>query len=166
MDSLHSFERLMDSVEFAFDSITSIEQRKFFLVKRIADELQYSALVPLATISDLQVALNRVKSIPYTSKSIAESALIDRYDLAMDSLTNQLVVCLGQIERINEFPVLLDMEQEFMTLRESTLPVRIYYDDFAIRATYTLRALKAAKHKDFAAVQDMPEPPLFQLMPI
>jgi hypothetical protein len=163
---LTSFEQLMDSVHIAFDSITTVEKRKFFLAKRIADDLQFDALVPLTTISDLRMALKRAESIAYTQTSIRDSNLIDTYDLAMDSLANQITVSLHQVIRLEQYPVLIDMEQEFMTLRESTLPLRIYHDDFAIRATMLLRTLKTNGHKDFASVLNMPEPPLFQLAPI
>ncbi len=155
-----------DSAIVAFDSVAANDQRKFFLIKRIIEDVEYQMIVESQRIEEAKKALQEVQALEYSMESISVSSKIDEYDLASEKAVRAALDIVMQIKDIERYPGILEMEQEIRELNTRVLTVRVYYDDFAKSSIYLLRELKAGKGKTAEKYKETKELPIFQLMPV
>ena len=82
---------LRDSVDVKWRAMTASDDQKIAVVRLLVRELQQTPGQDAAQLQGLAAANARLKARRYTQQSMAESAAIDRYDAAQDSLLRALL---------------------------------------------------------------------------
>lgn len=157
------FSQAADSADQSFDTMLKVETRKWFMVKRLADELEYFNLVDTSSISSLRQKLEEVKAIPYSPGSIAEEGLIDRYDAKTEEIINQVNGLHSQQQGWEKYSVLNDLYTEIKTLDERVIFMRMDYDRAAFRCNDLFKEMSSSGHEEFKASIAKGKRAVFQL---
>ena len=85
------FDILRDSVDVKWKAMTASDDQKIAVTRLLVRELQQTPGQNPAQLQGLAAANARLKVRRYTQQGMAESAAIDRYDAAQDSLLRALL---------------------------------------------------------------------------
>ena len=84
------FEVLRDSVDLKWRSMTDSDDQKIGVTRLLLRELKGQRGIDAGQLQGLEQANARLKARRYTQQTMANSALIDQYDTAQDSLLHAL----------------------------------------------------------------------------
>lgn len=162
---LKTFQMADDTAEMAFDTMLKVETRKWFMVKRLADELEFTRMVDTLSIFQLRTKLEEVRAIPYSPASIAEEGLIDRYDAKTEEIIQLIPNIFNQTADWEKYPILLELRDEVKTLDDRVIFMRGDYDRAAFRYNDLLQEMRNKNDEAFKSAIAKGKRAVFQLGP-
>ncbi len=133
IDSLRStYLGLQDSVVHAWNVMIHDDNEKLSTLSRLLDEVEFAGGVDAGLLASLKARITALKEMRYDRESMADSDLIDQYDIASQNLVNEVIVLVQNHPDFDRFPLMNEFIQEISASDGRILFLRIDYDDWAI----------------------------------
>lgn len=131
IDSLRSeFLQIQDSLLYSWNVMIKDDNEKISSLSRLLDEVKYAGVSDTSTIVEYKERLEKLKKSRYSYTSMANSMLIDEYDLASNTLVNEIISYAQSHPEFERYAVMQKMIDETMAAESRILFFRIDYDDY------------------------------------
>ena len=123
---------LRDSVEAHWSEMLDSDNAKLSDTRRLLRELTTQPGTDRTQLAQLQYANDRLPKRRYTQRTMAESARIDAYDAAQDSLL-RAVYGLAQPASGEPTPIVKELTERIQTADVDLIAYRVHYDQAVAR---------------------------------
>lgn len=144
IDSLRAtFLTIEDSLVHTWNVMINDDNRKMKSLYRLVQEVVFAGGVDTTITNNLLQQVKQLKSKRYTSKTMADSDLIDYYDSSSNALVNSIITLATSHEEFERNIVMNEMIDEINQAEGKILFFRLDYDDVA-----KIHNIFIAEHKE------------------
>jgi len=132
LDSLKlRYSSIGDSINLAWEKMVADDDQKLAYMKRLIDEVTYTNEYNAVDVQEYYDRIESTKAMRYDMVTMAESDLIDEYDLAIQSLISEIETFARTHPKFDKYPLMLELINDIRSADGRVLFMRVNYDDFA-----------------------------------
>ena len=132
LDSLKlRYSVIGDSINAAWGKMVADDDQKLAYMKRLIDEVTYTNEYNAVTVEEFYNRIKSAKAMRYDKVTMAESNLIDEYDLAIQSLISEIETFARSHPKFDKYPLMLELINDIRAADGRVLFMRMNYDDYA-----------------------------------
>ncbi len=131
IDSLRSvYLSIHDSVLLAWNVMIKDDDQKISDMKRLLLEIEVAGVHDQETYQSLKDRVENHQNLRYDEETMATSELIDEYDLASNSLANDLISFAESHPKFEEYVMMQTLTQDIRQAENRVLFLRVDYDRY------------------------------------
>ena len=157
------FTLLTDSLDSNWQCMSESDERKMASIRRLLDEISYTPRYNTLRQRQLLSAHQRVKNMRYDRKTMAQSHLIDQYDIAQDSLVSGTLNLAAETPEVEKYPLISELSSDIQTEHSRVIIFRIRHDEVAREVNQILLQNPKAVRKLGEPFASMERVPLFTI---
>ena len=163
IDSLRAtFLTIEDSLVHTWNVMINDDNKKIKRLKRLVQEVIYAGGVDSMITKTLIEEVKQLKLKRYTRKTMADSGLIDYYDLTSNTLVNDIIALASSHEEFGRNIVMDELIEEINQAEGKILFYRLDYDEVAKMHNQFIEQNQAVM-EDISSEGNRKKLPIFEL---